>query len=57
MKTHDLFVGFVSMDGVHIALDFIKIFSYIYIMYFDLRKEIDDVRAQSQSSGILKDQL
>lgn len=57
MKTHDLFVGFVSMDGVHIALDFIKIFSYIYIMYFDFRKEIDDVRAQSQSSGILKDQL
>lgn len=50
MKTHDLFVGFVIMDCLHIALGFVITFSHTYIMYFSLRKEI---RAQSKSSGIL----
>lgn len=38
------------MVCLHIALGFFVTFSYTYIMYFDLRKEI---RAQSKSSGIL----
>lgn len=50
IRTHDLFVGFVSMDHLHIALDFFITFSCTYIMYFDLRKEI---RPQSKSFSIL----
>lgn len=40
MKTHNLFVDFLSMCCKHIVLGFIITFLSTYIMYFDLRKQL-----------------